>query len=329
LGKQSHFKVSAITNMSEVQVGQEIAESDFATMTEDGKFVQMTYHEADDSYEPIAAKPGVWTIVKTMAGLALERTEFTQTHILRDFVNTKEILEKCNNFFARIDVYEKYKVFPKRGMLLYGPPGTGKSTAIADLANAVKDNPDYFVLVWHTDKLEAGEVKDFVKHLDYQGPTKMILVVEDIGGVEAEGRSRGSESSLLALLDNQEKSFKIPTLILATTNYAENFMANLTNRPGRFDEKIKVGFPPAAARVKLLAHYDVDKIMGPEVYDKLSHKDCDKFTPAQIQEFIIRTALNDANPLDVLAEMIGDIKKFEKGFQDPKRGMGLGDSDDY
>jgi SpoVK/Ycf46/Vps4 family AAA+-type ATPase len=319
---QGHFKVIKMTNLSECKEGDTFPQSDFATMTESGQFCQMEYVETDTYIEPIIAKPGVYTMIKTMAGLKLEKTEFQQNNVLKEFVNTKPILEKCNNFFSRLSVYEKYKVFPKRGILLYGPPGTGKTSAISELCNSIKDNEEYFVLVWHTDQIEAGQVKDFVKHLDYQGPTKMILIVEDIGGIESENR-RGSESSLLALLDNQEKAFKIPVLILATTNYIENFQGNLTNRPGRFDEKLKIGFPPAEAREKLLKHYDIDGIITEEAMSIIKSKDCEKFTPAQLQELIIRSALNDIDPVDVIKEMVTEIKKFDKNFQDPTKGFGL------
>lgn len=319
---QGHFKVIKKTKLSTVQDGDVFPQSDFATMTEDGHFVQMAYVETETYREPIIAKPGVWTIVKTMAGLMLEPTKFQSNNVLKEFVNTKPILDKCNNFFNRLHVYEKYKVFPKRGIMLYGPPGTGKSTAIGEICNSVKENPEYFVLVWHTDQIEAGQVKDFIKNLKYEGPSKMILVVEDIGGIESENR-RGSESSLLALLDNQEEAFKIPTLILATTNYIHNFQGNLTNRPGRFDEKLQIGFPPAEAREKLLKHYDIDNIISEEAMSIIKSKDCEKFTPAQLQELIIRSALNAVDPVVVIKEMVTEIKKFEKNFEDPTKGFGL------
>lgn len=324
-----HFKVIKMTQLSECKEGDVFPQSDFATMTDSGAFCQMEYVETEEYSEPIIAKPGCWTMVKTMAGLKLERTSFQQNNVLKEFINTKEILDKCNNFFNRLHVYETYKIFPKRGIMLYGPPGTGKTTALAELCNSVADNKDYFVLVWHTDQIEAGNVKDFIKHLEYRGekegdaaPSKMILIVEDIGGVESENR-RGSESSLLALLDNQEKAFKIPVLILATTNYIENFQGNLTNRPGRFDEKLQISFPPAEARVKLLKHYDVQNIIPEKAYDMIASNDCSKFTPAQLQELIVRSALNDLDPCVVIQDMVKEIKKFEKNFQEPSKGFGI------
>lgn len=319
---KGHFKVLKMTDLSQAKEGDIFPQSDFATMTESGHFCQMEYVESETYSEPIIAKPGIYTMIKTMAGLKLEPTGFQQNNVLKEFVNTKEILEKCNNFFNKLHVYDKYKIFPKRGIMLYGPPGTGKTTALAELCNSVKDNSEYFVLVWHTDQIEAGQVKDFIKHLEYHGPKKMILIVEDIGGIESENR-RGSESSLLALLDNQEKAFTIPVLILATTNYIENFQGNLTNRPGRFDEKLQIGFPPAEARVKLLEHYDVDKIISEEAYALIRSKNCEKFTPAQLQELIIRSALNDIDPCVVINDMVVEIKKFEKNFQVPGKSMAL------
>lgn len=310
------FEVIKVTDMDSVKETDVLPESDFAMMNGKGQFVQMKFHEKETGRKPVVAKPGVYTIIKTMAGLMLEKTEFTQNNVLREFVNTKEILEKCTTFFSRLHVYEKYKIFPKRGLLLYGPPGTGKSTAIAEIANSVKDNEEYFVLVWHTDVIDAGDVKDFIKNLEFQGPTKMILVVEDIGGIEVDNARIRSESSLLALLDNQEKSFKIPVFIMATTNYIENFMGNLTNRPGRFDEKIKVGFPDAAARKQLIKHYDTDNLVDDTALEKIASKACDEFTPAQLQEIIVRSDLSGKNPNEVIDDMVGDIKKYNKNFAD-------------
>jgi len=67
---------------------------------------------------------------------------------------------------------------------LFGPAGTGKTTIIAETCRKHQADGDTFTLLWHTDKIEAGDVKDFIKHLQYEGVNKMILVAEDIGGIE-------------------------------------------------------------------------------------------------------------------------------------------------
>ena len=320
-----HFKLKNKVKLSDITEDTIITESDYATITPEGLFVQLEYFDEDDSLiEPTIVKPGIHTIVKTMAGLKLTPTEFNKDTILESFVYTKEIEERIDTFFSKVDTYHRYGFeIAKRGMLLYGPPGSGKSTVLNKVSRRYGADGKTAVLVWSTDKFDAGSVKDFIKSFQYQGVERLILIAEDIGGVEVSNARIQSESSLLSLLDNQEKTFRISTMIIGTTNYPENFMGNLTNRPNRFDDKINVGFPPASARIELLKFFDKDNLANQDAVELIGSKKCEEFTPSHIREAIIRSAIFDKDVTSTINEMLNDIKKFKKAFED-KKSMGMG-----
>lgn len=300
-----------------MNVGDKLSESDFASLTPDGQFVQMKYIE-EALVKPFIIKHGLFTIQKKGGEFYLKPTEFIEDRILDTFVHTEDISNKINCFFNKLDIYKKYGFeVPKRAILLYGPAGTGKSTLINKVSKQYLKDESVAVIIWPTDKYEAYEVKDFLKTFDYKDIKKLIFIIEDIGGVEVDAVRMKSDSSLLSLLDNQEKTFKIPTLILATTNFPANFLGNLTNRPQRFDDKIEVDYPPKEYRVKLLEFF-LEKPLDDEVRSIIESIKCKDFTPAHIKEIVIRSEIYDKTILEVINEMIKEIEIYNKAFSKQK-----------
>lgn len=314
------FIVKKITNVDDLKDGDEIPESDFATMTPKGNFLQLGYIEDDEKLEPYNVKPGIWAIQKQLNGLKLVPTTFVNDKILDSFMNVQEITDKIDCFFKNIPVYKElgFEV-AKRAALLYGPAGTGKSTIISKVANKYLLDAKTAIIIWHTDKFEPYQVKDFIKSFDYiEGVEKVILIVEDIGGAEIENARFKSDSSLLSLLDNQEKTFKIPVFILATTNYPANFMGNLTNRPNRFDDKIEVGYPNKDQRKALLEFFLKD-IPSQEALNLILSDQTSEFSAAHIREIIIRSKIYDKSIETVIKEMVKEIESYKRAFDKENR----------
>lgn len=310
-----HFLVKAKNKLSDMNIGDKLSESDFATITPEGTFVQLEYIEDEVIRTPYEVKPGLWAINKSQGlGLHLAPTSFVSDKILDSFVNTKNITDKIDCFFNKLHIYAElgFEV-AKRAALLYGPAGTGKSTSISVVANKYVADKKTAVVIWHTDKFEAFEVKDFIKRFSYVGVDKMILIAEDIGGVEVEAARIKSESSLLSLLDNQEKTFSLPVFILATTNYPANFMGNLTNRPNRFDDKIEVGYPDAKQRAELLKFFKKEELNEEEVAH-IMDASTKEFSAAHIREIVIRSKIYDKTIPTVIMEMVKEIDSYKKGF---------------
>lgn len=317
------FTIQAKNRLADMAIGDEIPESDFSTL-DDGVFVQLKYHEEDErKATPYSVTPGLWTIVKK-ASLELQSTSFVTDKLLETLVKTKDVTDKVECFFRNLHVYKEEGIeVPKRSILLYGPPGGGKTSAINKIAQKYAVDGKTAIVVWTTDKFESCDVKDFIKRFEYKGVEKLILIIEDIGGGEIENKRLGSDASLLSLLDNKEKTFQIPVLILSTTNYPENFMGNLTNRPERFDDKIKMPAPNAAERQELLKFFGKGRETAGAL-ELMAQKKTDGFTPAHMKEVVIRSRIYEKTMIEVIGEMLKEVEIYNKGFQEGKGNLGIG-----
>ena len=325
-----HFIVASKTKIKNLKLNQRLEESDFAMVDpSSSEFVQLKYIESDEEVtrEPVPLKNGIWSIKKSMAGLFLQREEVSNDAILDKFVHTTHISDRIDQFFKKEAVYKKHGFdIAKRAILLWGPPGTGKTSTINKVIKKYVDQTDTAVVIWPTDQIEPYAVKQLFKSFDYK-VKRVILVAEDLGGTEMEGSRMRSDASLLSLLDNQEKTFRITTLILATTNHPEMFLGNIANRPQRFDDKIEVGFPDAEQRTALLEFF-AKKTLTQEEMAILKTKDAEGLTPAHLKEAIIRSDIYDQELTESLKQLLKEIENFKKAFETKKKqGFGMNQYD--
>lgn len=318
-----HFKLKNKVLLSSLTENDIIPESDFSTLTPDGYFIQLEYHKEETPDRFYTINPGLHRFKEINQEIVLVANELVNDNVLMDLMKTKEVADKIDDFFTNIQVYYDHGIdVPKRGCLIYGQAGSGKSTVISEVCKKYLEQGTVAVIYWHTERFSASDIRDFFKSAKYEGVDKLILVAEDLGGVEVDQVRMKSDPGLLSLLDNKERAFTIPTMIIATTNYPEIFLENLMNRPDRFDDKIEIGKPDSESRKKLLKFYSRKEVSEEEL-NLIASSKCKDLTPAHIRELVIRCAIRRKNLIQGIEEILAEIEKFNKAFSN-KNGMGMG-----
>lgn len=328
--KLAGFKIKKITDLSKVVSGLEdgfIPESDLTLQHE--QFVVQYEYQKPDEQKKETVSPGIYTLVPGMTGVNISKLELRSRKLLTSAVNTTKILNEANTFFNRLDVYEKLSRPKKRGVLLYSSPGLGKTSTISYFCqNMVSQDPGTVVINWPTDQVKSGDVCRFLSSYTEFTPecTKLVLIIEDIGGGERDfDRDRSVSSSLLNLLDGVDFVFKLPTFIIATTNHPENLLGALADRPGRFDLLLELKPPKAAERVELLKFIAKRDLTEAEVTAVSSDK-ANGFSIAHLEELVVRSMLHDKQIAEVIDELAAHSAKYKKGFEKPKASMGFSES---
>lgn len=310
---------------------ESIPESDL-TFQDNGYVVQFDYVKDEKEQKQVVITPGSYNLVTTTQGINISPLEFVNREILTTVTNTQNILREAESFFNNLSVYEELNQPKKRGVLLYGVPGMGKTVSIMQAAKDLKDKDAGTVVInWPTSEIEASDVlKFFIKHSEYTKEcTKLVLIIEDIGGSSHEGYARRDEvsSSLLNLLDGLNNVFKLPTLIISTTNHPENLMKSLADRPGRFDLMLEIESPNYKERIELIEFIAKRSLTDEEkqALDEKINKNVKNFSVAHLQEIVIRSRLHSKSISQVVKELIEHSTRFKIDFNKKQNSVGFGD----
>ena len=323
---KKRFKAKKATKISDIAElvlkGDDffLEESDLS-LQDDTYIIQFDLEKKEEKKrEKYTIKPGIYNIAASQSGLFLTELEFKKQDLLKTNNNTETILGEVGKFFNNLETYTKYDIDPKRAILMYGPPGTGKTSSITEACNGlVKEDKGTVVINWNASSIRSSDVLDFfTSGSDYDEKcTRVVIVIEDIGmSVENYSGAKEVDRSLLNFLDGSGVAFRVPTFIMATTNYAHNLPENLISRPGRFDLVVEVGYPNRKDRVALLEFIMKTKLSDDDK-KALESKDCDKFSAAHLKEVFIRSQLNGVGIQETIrqlkehAKLVG--KAFEKG----------------
>ena len=325
---EGKFRIKKITKFSDLVEGQclELPESDLCFQNEN-QIIQMKYDrpEEDKKYEIL---PGIYTLSETSVGIVTTTLELKKRVLLESVDNTKQILKEARTFFSKLHVYEKLNRPKKRGVLLYSKPGLGKTSAIEKFCgDALAEDAGTVVLIWPTSEIEADSLVRFLtSRSEYNEKcTRLILIIEDIGGGERSGSGgqQGVDSGLLNLLDGVGVTFRLPTFIVATTNHPENLLESLADRPGRFDLLLELNPPTAEERVQLLT-FIAKRDLTTDECEAIKDKSANSFSIAHLEEVAVRSELHDKTYAQVIKELVEHHKRYEKAFS-KSNGMGFGE----
>ncbi len=149
--------------------------------------------------------------------------------------------------------------------------------------------------------------------------------MEDIGGGEREGYGgeRAVDSAMLDLLDGLQVTFKLPTLIIATTNYPQNLLSALADRPGRFDLIMQLKPPKADERVDLIKFIgNWDELEDASI--RSIKEEANDFSIAHLKEAVVRSKLHRKTLAEVIKEIRDHKDRFKNNFDDKEETLGFG-----
>jgi hypothetical protein len=156
----------------------------------------------------------------------------------------EQITSDLAGFFESKDVYDRYGIAWKRGILLLGPPGNGKTHAVKAAINLL-GKPCLYVKSF---KSEYGTDHDNIRQVFKRARSSApcVLVLEDLDSL-IDG---GNRSFFLNEMDGFASNSGI--LTIATTNHPERLDPSILERPSRFDRKYTFNLPERAERERYL-----------------------------------------------------------------------------
>lgn len=262
--------------------------------------------------------PGIYEInVADGVGIYFEKIDV----ILQDLVrfpetNSDKVITEIRKFWEREDVFKKYKLTHKRGIILFGPPGSGKTITVRFIMNDIVARGGIVVKFGHPKIFNEG----MRKLREIEPNTPVVVIMEDIDAI----MEMYSESDVLNILDGVNQVEK--AVFLATTNYPEKLGPRVINRPSRFDKRFKIGYPNEESRRIYFSH-----IIDKETMDSLKIdldqwvKDTEGFSVAHMKELFTAVVIMDDPYEDAvkILKTMKDVKISSTNDDDYKKRVGF------
>lgn len=176
----------------------------------------------------------------------------------------QELRGDLHRFFASRELYERYGIPWKRGVLLIGPPGNGKTHTIKALINELQLPCLYVKSFKSGEGPELSGMRTVFARARLSAPC--VIVLEDLDALVADE----NRSFLLNELDGFANNHGV--VVIASTNHPEKLDPAILERPSRFDRKYHFTLPEAPERLAYCQRWN--QTLQPEMQVKTG-----EFTP--------------------------------------------------
>lgn len=202
------------------------------------------------------------------------------------------ILKEVEEFWAKKEVYEQYKLSHKRGILLCGAPGCGKTSIIQLLIKQIIENNGLVFIASERDGFIGliDTLSTSIKQIEKDRP--IITIIEDVDQIISQ---IGGDAVLLDFLDGSKSIDNHLTILTSndTTDLSEALL-----RPSRIDLIYEIPNP----NKKIRREYFKKKNISPEILTELVNL-TEGFSFAELKETFIGVQVQGKPIVDVVKRL--------------------------